>query len=243
MLTNTIKSMNMKQFSLSLSFVLLLNMLWAVEIKNVNSQQEGENIRVNYEIVDANPLQQYEVFLFYTLDGKENAQALKEVAGDIGGAVIGGGSKTILWNPTKEIGSLNGKVKFKVVANPTKLFTTTTGNLDGMKVTAQNCIQVGEKITVDLVFDNQKEDKMFDLYTNYIKATDNLDRELYAVNYIKGGDKVTTKRPVSIKKGQKMTITVTFEALDSTTSLFKVLELETKFPNDFMMIKNIPVNK
>jgi len=235
--------MNMKQFNLSLLLLFLFNITWASQIKNVSSVQKGEDISILYEITDANALQQFQVVVYCIINGNEQPQFLKEVSGDVGHMVIGSGKKSILWNPVKEIGSLHGDVKFKVVANPTTLLKTTKGKLDGMIVTASNC-KVSEKfITVDLEIDNQKEARRFDLYTNYIKAVDNNGIEFYAVNYIKGADKVTTKRPISIGSGKKLKITVTFEAQNSSTSLFKTLELETKFPSNFMLIKNIPVKK
>jgi hypothetical protein len=233
--------MKIKQLISAIALLLLINITWASQIKNVNSKQIGTNIKISYEIFDANPLQQFDVFVFYSIDGKESSTVLKEVSGDVGSTVIGSGIKSILWNPIKELGSIHGKVKFKVVANPTTLLKTTKGKLDGMTVTTSNCRQSGKYITVDLIIDNQKESKMFDLYTNYIKAVDNNGLEFYALNYINGRDKVTTKRPINIKKGQKLKITVTFEAQGDSTSLFKSLELETKFPSNFMIIKNIPV--
>tara|TARA_B100000809_G_scaffold197126_1_gene196740 strand:+ start:624 stop:1325 length:702 start_codon:yes stop_codon:yes gene_type:complete len=233
----------MKQCNLVLLFLLFTLVAWAAEIKNVNSVQEGDNIRISYEIIDTNPLQQFEVFVFYSIDGEQKAQALKEVTGDVGKAVVGGGNKFVLWNPIKELGGLYGKVKFKIVANPTVLLKTTVGKLDGMTVIASNCKKVGEFISVDLVIDNQKETNTFDLYTNYIKAIDNNGTVFYAINYIKGADKVTTRRPISIKKGEQQKITVNFERKGDSTSFFKSLELETKFPSNFMIIKNIPVIK
>ena len=231
----------MKRFTTSLLLLLLVNMAWAAQVENVQSKQQGTNIEISYQLVDANPLQQFEVFVFCSIDGKEIAQSLKEVTGAVGKTVIGGGTKAILWNPIKEFGQLHGKVVFKIIANPIQLLRTTTGRLDGMKVTAQNCFQHGKFVTVDLIFKNPKDAKRFDLHTNYIKAVDNKGNELYAINYIKGTDKVTTKRPISIKKGGELKLTVTFEA--TSISLLTSLELETKFPNNFMIIKNIPVNK
>jgi hypothetical protein len=218
-------------------------MSWAAEIKNVSSEQQGDDILISYEISDSNPLQQYEVFVFYVINGGEQSQSLKEVTGDVGGLVTGGGAKSIIWSPVKELGSLHGKVKFKIVANETTLLKTTKGKLDGMTVTASNCVQVGEFITLDLTIENQKESNRFDLYTNYIKAVDNNGLEFYAINYIKGMDKVTTKRPVNIKSGEQQKITVTFEVQGEVSSFFTTLELETKFPSNFMIIKNIPINK
>jgi hypothetical protein len=233
----------MKQFNLSLLLLLFMCTTWAAEIENVKSEQLEENILITYDISDSSPLQQYEVFVFYSINGEEQSNAIKEVTGDIGETVIGGGTKTVLWNPTKELGGLHGKVKFRVVANPTNLLKTTKGKLDGMTVVASNCVQEGNLITVDLIIDNQKETKIFDLYANYIKAIDDKGTEFYALNYIKGMDKVTTKRPISIKSGQQLKITVTFEVEEHASSLFKSLEVETKFPSNFMIIKNIPINK
>lgn len=233
--------MKMKSFIAAVAILLLMDTLWASQIKNVQSQQVGEQIKISYEIIDASLLQQFDVFVFCTIDGKENVVPLKEVTGDVGSTVIGGGNKTLVWDPIKELGGVHGKVKFKVVATPMKLLKTSNGRLDGMTVTASNCRQVGDVITVDLLIDNQKENKTFDLYTNYIKAVDNNGVEFYAVNYIKGRDKVTTKRPINIGQGQQLKITVTFEATGNSTSLFTSLELETKFPSNFMIIKNIPV--
>ena len=233
--------MKMKTFFTSISLLLFVSMLWAAQIQNVQSTQVGENIQITYDIAESNNLQQFEVVVFCSIDGKENTIPLKEVSGDVGSSVIGSGSKIILWNPIKELGGIHGKVKFKVVANPTKLLKTTEGRLDGMTVTASNCRQSGDFITLELLIDNQKESKTFDLYTNYIKAVDNNGLEFYAVNYIKGRDKVTTKRPINIPKGQQLKITVTFDAQGNSTSLFTLLELETKFPSNFMIIKNIPV--
>lgn len=233
--------MKIKLFISVVANLLLMSSSWASQIENVHSQQVGEKIKISYEIINANALQQFDVFVFCSVDGKENTVPLKQVAGDVGASVIGSGTKTVIWDPIKELGGVHGQVKFKVVANPTKLLKTTNGRLDGMTVTASNARKSGKTITVDLLIDNQGESKSFDLYTNYIKAVDNNGLEFYALNYINGQDKVTTKRPINIKRGQKLKITVTFEKQGDATSLFSTLELETKFPSNFMVIKNIPI--
>jgi formylglycine-generating enzyme required for sulfatase activity len=88
-------------------------------IVNVTFRQEGETVRISYDLKDAQNGQTFNIELYCSTDGgRTYGNALKAVSGDVGEKIIGGYSKTIIWQPMQEnITTLESdKVKFKVTA-------------------------------------------------------------------------------------------------------------------------------
>jgi formylglycine-generating enzyme required for sulfatase activity len=88
-------------------------------IVNVSFRQEGETVRITYDLKEAQNGQTFNIELYCsTDDGRTYGNALKAVSGDVGEKIIGGYSKTIIWKPMQEnITTLESdKVKFKVTA-------------------------------------------------------------------------------------------------------------------------------
>jgi formylglycine-generating enzyme required for sulfatase activity len=88
-------------------------------IANVTFRQEGETVRIIYDIKNAQNGQTFNIDVYCsTDDGRTYGNALKAVSGDVGEKIIGGYSKTIIWQPMQEnITTLESdKVKFKVTA-------------------------------------------------------------------------------------------------------------------------------
>jgi formylglycine-generating enzyme required for sulfatase activity len=88
-------------------------------IVNVTFRQEGETVRITYDIKNAQDGQTFNIELYCSTDGgRTYGNALKAVSGDVGEKIIGGYSKTIIWQPMQEnITTLESdKVKFKVTA-------------------------------------------------------------------------------------------------------------------------------
>jgi formylglycine-generating enzyme required for sulfatase activity len=88
-------------------------------IVNVTFRQEGETVRITYDIKNAQDGQTFNIELYCSTDGgRTYGNALKAVSGDVGEKIIGGYSKTIIWKPMQEnITTLESdKVKFKVTA-------------------------------------------------------------------------------------------------------------------------------
>jgi formylglycine-generating enzyme required for sulfatase activity len=88
-------------------------------IVNVSFRQEGETVRITYDLKEAQNGQTFNIELYCSTDGgRTYGNALKAVSGDVGEKIIGGYSKTIIWQPMQEnITTLESdKVKFKVTA-------------------------------------------------------------------------------------------------------------------------------
>jgi hypothetical protein len=88
-------------------------------IVNVTFRQEGETVRITYDLKEAQNGQTFNIELYCSTDGgRTYGNALKAVSGDVGEKIIGGYSKTIIWKPMQEnITTLESdKVKFKVTA-------------------------------------------------------------------------------------------------------------------------------
>jgi formylglycine-generating enzyme required for sulfatase activity len=88
-------------------------------IVNVTFRQEGETVRITYDLKEAQNGQTFNIELYCSTDGgRTYGNALKAVSGDVGEKIIGGYSKTIIWQPMQEnITTLESdKVKFKVTA-------------------------------------------------------------------------------------------------------------------------------
>jgi formylglycine-generating enzyme required for sulfatase activity len=88
-------------------------------IVNVTFKQQGETVRISYDLKDAQNGQTFNIDVYCSTDGgRTYGNALKAVSGDVGEKIIGGYSKTIIWQPMQEnITTLESdKVKFKVTA-------------------------------------------------------------------------------------------------------------------------------
>jgi formylglycine-generating enzyme required for sulfatase activity len=88
-------------------------------IVNVTFRQEGETVRITYDLKEAQNGQTFNIELYCSTDGgRTYGNALKAVSGDVGEKIIGGYSKTIIWQPMQEnITTLESdKIKFKVTA-------------------------------------------------------------------------------------------------------------------------------
>jgi formylglycine-generating enzyme required for sulfatase activity len=108
----------MKNF-LTIFLCFTIAQAYTQSIVNVTFRQEGETVRITYDLKEAQNGQTFNIELYCsTDDGRTYGNALKAVSGDVGEKIIGGYSKTIIWKPMQEnITTLESdKVKFKVTA-------------------------------------------------------------------------------------------------------------------------------
>ncbi len=217
-------------------------MMFGVEITRVISKQVENRIEIEYVIDGAEKGQLFDVEVYCSINGETQSNPLTKVSGDIGTDVLGNGVKQVKWDVLKEYGALHGDVKFKIVATPTKVLKYRSSKLNGAKVDVVKASQRGNIVQVTVDIKNDGPGMQFDLYTNYIKAIANDGTELYASSYTKGGDKVTTKRPIMISSGNKTQIVIEFEVTDKVQYI-KLLEIESRFPNDIAILSNVIVSE
>jgi formylglycine-generating enzyme required for sulfatase activity len=108
----------MKNF-LTIFLCFTIAQAYTQSIVNVTFRQEGETVRITYDIKNAQDGQTFNIELYCSTDGgRTYGNALKAVSGDVGEKIIGGYSKTIIWKPMQEnITTLESdKVKFKITA-------------------------------------------------------------------------------------------------------------------------------
>ncbi len=231
----------MKNILTLIIFTITSLALRAANITEVTHEQVDNNIKINYTISQAQKGQLFDVSIYCSIDGVDQTKPLEKLSGDIGKNILGNGSKSVVWRVLEEYGSLDAEVKFKVVAVPSVTLKATTTKIAGVNVSVKECSKANNLIELVITLKNGNSTTRFDLYTNYIKAVDNNGQELYAVDYLNGLDKVTTKRPIMIGANQTKELTIHFESTDDITFL-SLLEIETKFPNDFGVIKNILID-
>lgn len=231
----------MKKIYLLIPLLLCVISSWGAEISEVTHQQVGNNIEISYKINQTQKNQLFDVSVYCSINGIDQADPLVQISGDAGENILGGGKKTIIWDVIKEYGNLNGEVKFKIVAVPSKILEATTTKVAGVNISVKKCTQADNIVELVVQLKNGSSVARFDLYTNYIKAVTNNGQELYAIDYVNGMDKVTTKRPIMIGANQTKELTIHFEASEKYTYL-SLLEIETKFPNDFGIIQNIVID-
>lgn len=108
--------MNFKNLLLVFTLIFFTNILYSQQVTNVNSQLTGNNITVDYTLTGAKYNQIFNVQLYVSLDGGKTFQGpLKAVSGDVGEG-IKSGSKHIIWDPYKDVHSLEGSIVFNVKA-------------------------------------------------------------------------------------------------------------------------------
>jgi formylglycine-generating enzyme required for sulfatase activity len=108
----------MKNF-LTIFLCFTIAQAYTQSIVNVTFRQEGETVRITYDLKEAQNGQTFNIELYCSTDGgRTYGNALKAVSGDVGEKIIGGYSKTIIWQPMQEnITTLESdKIKFKVTA-------------------------------------------------------------------------------------------------------------------------------
>jgi formylglycine-generating enzyme required for sulfatase activity len=108
----------MKNF-LTIFLCFAIAQAYTQSIVNVTFRQEGETVRITYDLKNAQNGQTFNIDVYCSTDGgRTYGNALKAVSGDVGEKIIGGYSKTIIWQPMQEnITTLESdKVKFKVTA-------------------------------------------------------------------------------------------------------------------------------
>ena len=109
---------NMKKI-LTIFLCFTVAQAYTQSIANVTFRQEGETVRITYDIREAQDGQTFDITLHYSTEaGRTYSNVLKAVSGDVGEKIKGGYSKTIIWQPLQEnLTTLESdKVKFKVVA-------------------------------------------------------------------------------------------------------------------------------
>lgn len=81
-----------------------------VSVKKV--EIAGQKIIVHYDLEDANPNNEYQIFLYSSQNSF--ATALTKVSGDVGNEVKPGHDRKIVWDVTNEIGPYRGKLSLEV---------------------------------------------------------------------------------------------------------------------------------
>lgn len=94
--------------------VFTTNYTIAQKINISRIQIAGDTVVVHYALEDANPNNEYRVSLFASADNFKHP--LKKVSGDVGGEILAGSARRIMWNAREELGSFNGKLAFEVHA-------------------------------------------------------------------------------------------------------------------------------
>ena len=108
--------MNFKNLLLFIVFILSTNTLYSQQITNVNSQLTGNTITIDYTLAGAKFNQKFNVLLYVSLDaGKTFQGPMKSVTGDVGKGIKAGTHK-IVWDPYKDVNSLDGDIVFDVRA-------------------------------------------------------------------------------------------------------------------------------
>ena len=108
--------MKFKILLLILVFAFSFNALFAQNITNVTSEQEGCKIVVRYKISKAKFNQKFNVLLYVSFDGGKTFQGpMKSVTGNVFKEVKEGANQMV-WNPFNDVTSMDGDVVFDVKA-------------------------------------------------------------------------------------------------------------------------------
>lgn len=105
----------MQRSSLILPFLLCLNTVFAQQVAVKKVEIAGQKIVVHYDLEDANPNNEYQIFLYSSQNSFSTA--LTRVSGDVGNEVKPGHNRKIVWDVTEEIGPYRGQLALEIRGN------------------------------------------------------------------------------------------------------------------------------
>lgn len=104
-----------KKFLIGLFLITLNSAIYSQEVNNIKAEPSQSNVVITYDLT-ANA--ECAISLYYSDDKEVTWKGpLKNVSGDVGSAQKSGNGKKIVWDAASELGTVEGFLQFKIVAN------------------------------------------------------------------------------------------------------------------------------
>lgn len=214
-----------------LCIVLLSQVVFAYcqSVSNVTSLQEGNKIKVSYQLAGVSMNQVAKVNLYYSVNNGSYSGPLQKVSGDVGDLVSGNGTKVIYWDVLSEVGSLEGNTTFKVEVIPQtqELYPKITA--DGFLSEVKSCKFKANQLVVDVNITNLSDDLRIRLKcTDDIKINDENGVQYICNNFIVSQVKIDEWGYREIDFVKDIPVRVSFNFVGVTTDIKKINLLDIK---------------
>ncbi|WP_421763529.1 hypothetical protein [Ekhidna sp.] len=120
----------MKVIQLIGLFTLLPYLAIAQEVQITNIQMKGQDMIINYNLIDERIDRSYSMHLYTSLDNF--IQPVEKVSGDVGVDISVGANKTIVWNVKDELETFNDGIKVEIKGQVYVPFIELDGVEEGM---------------------------------------------------------------------------------------------------------------
>jgi len=204
-------------------------------VSNVTSQQEGNKIKVNYQLAGVSMNQVAKVNLYYSVNNGSYSGPLQKVTGDAGDFVSGNGMKAIYWDVLSEVGSLEGNTTFKVEVIPQtqELYPKITAN--GFTYEIKSCKFKANQLVVDINITNLGDDiSQWLRCGDDVKINDDSGIQYHCNSYVVSQVKVYDGSGRTIDFVKDIPIRISFVFNDVNTNSKKLSLLDFKFRKDWV---------
>ncbi|MGE0090627.1 MAG: hypothetical protein AB7S50_14235 [Bacteroidales bacterium] len=207
-------------------FILALfpfSLLRAQKVSNVNSLQDGNIIRVTYQVSETIPSQLMKVNLYYSINDGAYIGPLQKVNGDVGDNLSGNGTKTINWDVLSEVSNLEGNVKFKVdiLPKPNTQMPVALGK--DMKAAVESCVLENNSLTINFILESAIDQEWYFL-TNFTFLFDEFGEKKFA-NSFRWGTNTESNNNIYLMKNVPFRISFIFNDVNVNMRIIKALEL------------------
>ena len=200
-------------------------------VTNVTSQQEGNRIKINYQLSNLSTSQIVTVNLYYSVNNNPFSGPLQKVSGDVGYTVHGNGNKTIFWDVLSEIGSLEGNTAFKVEVIPQNKPLYQQFTSDGFTYEVTSCKLTGNQLVIEAIFTNLSDDVRRYLTCNDdIKINDDKGNQFMCSHYYVSQIKIENEqyREIDFVKNIPVKISFAFTGVDNSCRSISLLDVKIR---------------
>lgn len=247
----------MKRLTILLVFASQIFISNSQTVQNVTSQQEGNKIKINYQLSNLSANQTTKINLYYAVNNGNFNGPLQKTSGDVGDFVTGNGNKTIMWDVLSEIGSLEGNTTFKVEVVPQlkNVFPKVTNNSFSAEVTS--CKFKNNELLIDVNLTNLGEDSWLNLDISNdgwggnrdIKLNDENGNQFLCSKYYVSQVEVKSDRNIDFVANIPIKITAVFVDVNQDIKNLTLLDIklrEKENSNNYisrLQLKNFPILK
>ena len=209
-----------------LSIALFFNYIsFSQTVTNVDSHQEGNNIVITYKLTGCTPQQTSEIFIYYALNDERFIGPLKSVTGDIGNKLFTSGDKKVIWDVTKELGGIDGNVKFKIETIPGQKVSLPSATSGNFKCDILKTERKGTDLYVSLKITNTGEDENIRFSGDRCKTIDKNGNIILCKSFINSGKSYTTE-DFMLVKDIPLSFTLIFSNIDMSFEAISLLQIE-----------------
>lgn len=178
----------------------------AQTIENVKATFTGGKVTVSYDLVRADPNQEFELTLYSSHNNF--VSSLKTVSGDVGKNIKPGTGKRIEWDALAELGTFKGEITFRVKGEPVYK------NISFINPNSGVALRRGKTSTLKWEGGNPNQNIRIDLYKG--------DQRIAAVGETKNNGQYRWKLPGDLEKGNDYLLKATSGSHPAQSQQFRI---------------------